>query len=96
MNITRAEINAFAKAVNASLLEGDEAIIIRVGVLPPSVDLDLASCTATVEGKVGKATESYTGHAVALNDAIWIARGKLREARAKHKRGQDAPERTTP
>ena len=84
MGITRAEINAFGDAVKAELLAGDDAIIIRVGALPPSVDLDIASCTATVEGKVGKATESFTGHAVALTDAIWIARGRLREAREKH------------
>ena len=82
--MTRDEINAFGTAVKAALLDGDDAILIDVGAVPPVVDCHVASCTATVSGMVGKASQSFTGNAVTLNDAIWIARGKLREARAKH------------
>lgn len=82
--MNRDEINAFGAAVKAALLDGDDAILIEVGAVPPVVDCHLASCTATVSGIVGKASQSFTSNAVSLNDAIWLARGKLREARAKH------------
>jgi hypothetical protein len=84
--MTRDEINAFGDAIKAALLEGDDAILIEVGAVRPVLDCHLASCTATVSGMVGKASQSFTGNAVTLNDAIWIARGKLRDARAKHER----------
>lgn len=82
--MTREEINAFGDSIQGMLLADDEAILIDVGALPPVVDCHLASCTATVAGMVGKVSQSFTGNAVSLNDAIWLARGKLRAARVKH------------
>lgn len=88
--MTRDEINAFGDAVKAALLDGDDAILIEVGAVPPVVDCHLATCIATVSGMVGKASQSFTGNAVSLNDAIWLARGKLRDARAKHAQAIEA------
>ncbi|MGN6290363.1 MAG: hypothetical protein ACTHNA_14005 [Sphingopyxis terrae] len=82
--LTREEINAFGDAIKAALLDGDDAILIEVGAVPPVVDCHLATCTATVSGMVGKLSQSFTSNAVSLTDAIWLARGKLREARKKH------------
>lgn len=82
--MTRDEINAFGAAIQSHLLDGDQAIILDVGARSADVDCDLASCTATVAGYVGKTQERFTGHAVYLHDAILLARGKLRYARDRH------------
>lgn len=82
--MTREEINAFADAVKSQLLHSDAAILVQVGAYPPSIECDEKSCTATIEAVVGRKTLSFTGHAIDLNNAIWLARGKLRVAREKH------------
>lgn len=92
--MTRDAINAFGDVVKAALLDGDHAILISVGARVASVDCDLTSCTATIEGGVGKETKAFTGNAVNLNDAIWIARGKLREDRSRHQRRIDEAKAT--
>lgn len=86
----RAEINAFGEAIKAHLLDGDGAVLIEVGAVAPTPDCDDPSCLATVKGNVGKEAQSFTGHAIALTDAIWLARGKLRDARSKHAQAIEA------
>lgn len=82
--MTRDEINAFGDRIKAHLLDGDSAIIIAVGAYPPSPDCRVDSVVATIRGGVGKADQTFEGHAIDLDSALMIARGKLRDARAAH------------
>jgi len=82
--MTYAEINAFGARVQAELLDGDRAIIISFGVHPDDGECDGPNCTATVRGNVGNQSQEFTSHALRLADAIRLARGRLRSARAKY------------
>lgn len=84
MTMTRAEINAFGEAIKAQLLDDDADVLVLISALQPSTECDEQSCTAMIEGWDGNEIVSFTGHAIALEDAIWLARGKLRAAREKH------------
>lgn len=84
--MTRDEINAFGEAVKVQMLDGEDAIVIAVGAVAPSPDCRVTTVTATIWGNVGKVDQTFTGNALHLDDAIAIARGKLRDARAAHER----------
>lgn len=86
--MTRDEINAFGDRIKAHLLDGDSAIVIAVGAYAPSPDCRVNSVTATIRGSVGKADQAFEGHAIDLDSALLIARGKLRDARAAHERAK--------
>ncbi|CAB4140117.1 hypothetical protein UFOVP407_26 [uncultured Caudovirales phage] len=77
------EINAFGERLQSFLLEGDAALLIEIGAEPPSTDCHLPTCTARIAGHVGKQRHEFTGHAVHLENAVRLARGKLRAAREK-------------
>lgn len=82
--MTRDEINAFGDRIKAQLLDGDGALLVDIGAQAPTPDCRVASCTVTICGYVGKVDQDFTGNAIDLEDAIWLARGKLRDARAAH------------
>ncbi len=82
--LTRTEMGAFGERVTELLLDGDDAVLVDVGALAPSTDCDFASCTATIVGHVGKQAHKFTGNALHLEDAVRLARGKLRDARKRH------------
>lgn len=84
--MTPEEINAFGEAIKAQMLDGDGAIVIAVGAVPPTPDCRVASVTATIWGHVGKVDQSFTSNALRLADAISLARGKLRDAREAHRK----------
>lgn len=87
--MTRDEINAFGAVIQSKLLDGDGAILTAVGAMPPSTDCHVSTCLATVEGAVGHEVLSFTSTSVTLDDAIHLARGKLRDARAKLERDRE-------
>lgn len=84
--MTRDEINAFGERIKALLLDGDDAILTEVGARAATPDCDEVSALATVQGMVGKQSQSFTGNGMDLESAIWLARGKLRDARASYTR----------
>ena len=87
--MTRDEINAFGERITAELLEGDRAVLVMVGAHAPSADCPITSAVAVVRGGVGSPEgQDFTGNAIALHDAILIARGKLRDARAAFERAK--------
>ena len=80
--MTRDEINEFGARITAHLLEGDRAVLVAVGVHAPTEGCPISSALATVRARVGEGPEQeFTGNALALEDAVLIARGKLRDAR---------------
>jgi hypothetical protein len=86
MMMDRKEINAFGDRIKALLLDGDEAVLTAVGARSVTPDCDEVSALATVRGMVGKQSQEFTGNGMDLESAIWLARGKLRDARAAHAR----------
>ena len=70
------------KELTDSLLDGEQAVVIYLEGVAPTVDCELPTVTVGIRGTVcGPSAEEFTGNATDLDSACRIARWKLQERR---------------
>lgn len=82
--IRRAEINAIGKLLSGIREGGEDAVRICFSALSPSADCSLGSMSVTIEA--GK--DHATSEALNLVDALFLARAKVLEVRARREKAE--------
>lgn len=80
--MTRDEINAIGVMLKGLREDGDGRVVVSFASFGPDADCSNGSIMVGIQ----RGRDEVTGHAVALADALSIARGKVRDLDAKRAR----------